>query len=626
MAYTGKQLTINGVTYTPLSADPTGSSLTEGHTFYSDGTTRAAGLWTYKSGNWVQVGSGSGIKNFYTNGDADSHSDTSDFSTGNNATFDGGGSLAGTFALSTTAADLIDGKQVFKYTESATALNNDDDYIASEVIDIPLGYRGRQLGIKLQYKTTKADDAIKWVVKDQTNTTILTTGVELLPKYDSDDTAKEFTTSFYCPADCTQVKVGPQIITGEVSKVLIWDEVVVTPDPFVYKDVLIENSFTAIIANNGTASITSQGGTNINGENAIASVNRSAGGVVDVVYTTGFFTVTPAVLATVTDTTGSVIDTLTVTSSTASGCTVHVQDTAGLNGDKKFTLMVAKQGVDYQPVTPNIVHHSTGTENTFSAVIANNGTASITSQSSPNNPAIASVNRSASGRVDITLTSGFFGVTPAIETTVIQASGDNATAFVVSASTSTISIQTEQTSDAANFDRPFNITMTRQGTDYKNPNAYAITPITQTAYLRNEATSAQSCGTATVQTVDINTVNGDTGFVSLSSNQFTIPEGKYDYDFEQIFYNCSDSQIMLYDVTNSAYVEFGESGYPLNGQNNVISLTVRGSLNISSPTTYEIRGYTLVADSGGLGVVTHTASGNPATHSVFLTGHITKLK
>lgn len=53
MAYQGRNPNWNTGTFSSLSADPTAP--TEGTTFYSDGTSREEGLWTYKNGEFVRL-------------------------------------------------------------------------------------------------------------------------------------------------------------------------------------------------------------------------------------------------------------------------------------------------------------------------------------------------------------------------------------------------------------------------------------------------------------------------------------------------------------------------------------------------------------------------------------------
>lgn len=188
------------------------------------------------SGASTNVGGG-GEKNFYDNGDADNVADTSNESTGNNATFDGGGTLVGAYTISTTAADTIDGTNTRLYTMHAST-GSANDYVASETIDIDLGFRGQMIGIKFRYKYNGADDDLKFVVKDTTNATILTDGTELIKAADhfSIGGSGEFIFPIFVPATCAQLEIGPQILVHNSSKKFVWDNVVVTPDPFIYRN------------------------------------------------------------------------------------------------------------------------------------------------------------------------------------------------------------------------------------------------------------------------------------------------------------------------------------------------------------------------------------------------------
>lgn len=93
-----------------------------------------------KGGTWSGIGGG-GSPNFDQVFDlftADEKS-TSDFSTGNNATIMGGGTLVGTLSESSTSADLMDANDnsVFVYTAGASDETN--DYYCTEALTIPQG-------------------------------------------------------------------------------------------------------------------------------------------------------------------------------------------------------------------------------------------------------------------------------------------------------------------------------------------------------------------------------------------------------------------------------------------------------------------------------------------------------
>ena len=162
--------------------------------------------------------------------------DIDQFATGQNATFDGGGTLGGTFSRSTTAADLINGSACFKLVGDALASNNTNDYVAFEAIDIPQGFRNNYIGLYGHYKWDGSNNILVRV-KDTTNGTVITGDAEALEGFTSiDNTAKRFAIAIFIPSDCTQIEIGFQVGTGEASKTLIFDEIKLLNDPFRYLD------------------------------------------------------------------------------------------------------------------------------------------------------------------------------------------------------------------------------------------------------------------------------------------------------------------------------------------------------------------------------------------------------
>ena len=74
MSFIGKNPKWNTSSYAPQSADP--SNPVEGMVFRSDGTSRAEGLWEYINGNWSFVGAGISDKSVYAQFDAEDKSIT----------------------------------------------------------------------------------------------------------------------------------------------------------------------------------------------------------------------------------------------------------------------------------------------------------------------------------------------------------------------------------------------------------------------------------------------------------------------------------------------------------------------------------------------------------------------
>lgn len=111
------------------------------------------------------------------------------------------------------------------------------------------------------------------------------------------------------------------------------------------------------------------------------------------------------------------------------------------------------------------VYNVAQVENEFSARIANNSVATITSQSSN---FIQSVNRSALGKVTVTFVPGFFTEIPSLVASYLNTSTNAGEASVVSVSTVEASIETFTYSTGAFQDINFNIHLSRQGSDRKD--------------------------------------------------------------------------------------------------------------------------------------------------------------
>ncbi len=110
----------------------------------------------------------------------------------------------------------------------------------------------------------------------------------------------------------------------------------------------IENNFSANISNNGTASISSQ---NIN---FIDNIVRNSLGNVTVNFVTGFFTETPSIELTATN---SEFLNASVSSAgvTTSGFTCRLIDhTDATSADGNFSILASRQGADYRSVTKDV--------------------------------------------------------------------------------------------------------------------------------------------------------------------------------------------------------------------------------------------------------------------------------
>lgn len=652
MSFIGKNVEVNTNTLTPQAADPTVA--TEGMMFYADGTSRPEGVYVYKNANWVLVGSGAGELNFYEQGNADEAS-VSDFTTGNNATFDGGGSFQGVFSISTTAADIISGERAFKMVLNATPGTSDDDYIATTVIDIPQGYRGRFLAVKLQYKYDGADDDIKWVVKDDTNTAILTTGSETLNQYDEvNNTATELTLSFYCPADCAQIKIGPQVLTHATgSEELIWDDVIVTPNILVNGQIDEIQNIRANTANGfGSSGTKIRRFTNEEyniGPEILTYTQDATNG--------DYFTVNSdcEVEITATDNFGSSTDfgislnasSLTtnfgalaiaerITMATSSGSSLaaevswhgslsagdilrsHSQGTAGgVAGNTMLTLLATKKIDSF--LTYNVSSNnsevrlhtangygSSGTKiRRFTTAASNIGT-SVSYVDDATNGATFTVNDT--GIYQISFTGEFSALANlgislnasslttnveslaaaevlAMDTTSASGSLGCASATVSLSKNDIIRPHTDGTASGTASLTHFSITKI-------GSNQLMGVPKTIIAYVKDVKAQNVSSGTFTSgadRTRDLNTLEGDTSFISLSANQFTLDPGTYDVQARAEAYRVANHKVQLYNITDSNIDILGSSSYASAANDAASNSTLFGTIIITESTIFEIR-------------------------------------
>jgi hypothetical protein len=540
---------------------------------------------------------------------------------GNNATFLGGGVLAGTLSYETVSP--LSGNNSLKYVQASGSVN---DYVALPNQTLDPKQQGNDLGFVQSFTYDGDDDDIKLVVWDVTNGQDLTDSLAL---YKSQSNSKRYTAQVFAPTNCASIHVGFQTLVENIGATLLVDDVEGSNDPFVYQDLLDQEdgrydgyagvgaTNTSIIyftneRSNNTGALVSVENSSTNGFSITAlkdNVTISASFIARLAsaatteigwslnstqLTTGIGSITAA------DRVGYSIELANTTTCEAPVDIVLNKDdvlrthrgSSALNS--VYTIMTFTATAE----TAAVVHAGSGTENTFSARIANNGTASITSQSGGDNPAIASVNRPSIGVVDITFTSGFFVTVPSV---VIDPEITGArTGVMTSISTTTCSIKTQNSTTGVNVDENFTITFTRQGADYKNPNAYAITPLTRTCYIKDVKTSGTAGGAfnnGAWQPRVANTLSGDTSFCILSNGttgtdgtatQFTLPAGKYEIEADACAYEVDAHRLKIRNITDST-----DEIFSINLSTGTLSDTdvasLKGSIEITAPKVFELQ-------------------------------------
>ena len=168
-------------------------------------------------------------------------------------------------------------------------------------------------------------------------------------------------------------------------------------------------------------------------------------------------------------------------------------------------------------------------------------------------------------------------------------------------------------------------TATLSGTGVTFPAGGTGNPIS-IAILADQKSSGTHGGTFTAgawRTRDLNTeISDPDGIVSISSNQFTLAAGTYLIEYSAPGYDTDSHQTALYDITGSAYLNYGTSEHSGSGDATVSRSFGKFIHTITSANVYEIRHYAeTTRSSSGFGIA--LSNSNVQTYTMVT---ITKLK
>lgn len=152
------------------------------------------------------------------------------WATGDNATFLGGGTLAGTFTKVTSGQ--LNGDASYRYTQAASSL---DDYLASATQSVPLRFRGNQSTVVFPYLYDGNNSDIEFIVYDATNSAKITTSSQTLLPATGTNTSI-YRVNVLIPSTCTSIRVGYQVKVLNSGKVLQFDDIVMSADTTRYAD------------------------------------------------------------------------------------------------------------------------------------------------------------------------------------------------------------------------------------------------------------------------------------------------------------------------------------------------------------------------------------------------------
>lgn len=124
----------------------------------------------------------------------------------------------------------------------------------------------------------------------------------------------------------------------------------------------------------------------------------------------------------------------------------------------------------------------------------------------------------------------------------------------------------------------------------------SIIPVTaqKIVYIRDSKPSGTNGGTCDStlgwnQIRDINALNGDTSFVTLSNNSFTLPAGTYTIEVNAPAYLDGYHKAVLADANTGAFVLVGSNARSHNVAGGMEPSTIMGQVTITAPTTYVVK-------------------------------------
>lgn len=189
------------------------------------------------------------------------------WSTGNNAAFLGGGTLAGTFAKETVSP--LKGDESYKYTQAAGSLN---DYIASPAQTVDRRFRGTQAYLSIPYQYDGLSSDILVVIYDVTNSTVISTSSDfIVANNGSNNTA---IVGVNIPNTCASIRVGFQVKAVNSGKILSFDDIELSASLF---QSVKTADYQAIIFSNQSRSSQNLINIDSNTNNGIISLNTSTG-------------------------------------------------------------------------------------------------------------------------------------------------------------------------------------------------------------------------------------------------------------------------------------------------------------------------------------------------------------
>lgn len=595
----------------------------------------------------VGGGGGGGLDTFHT--ETFEETEATDFTTGQGVP-DAVGTGTANGVLSDDAATNISGTNSLKFVEGVTSTN--DFFIVGEDLVTSDKQDSNDMKVSFYSKFDGTTGNIRFFVLDQDDNEL----TSILDTVEASDKAQRHEFGFYIPSGTTAIRYGFQVVTGESGAIFIADDLELTMKPYVYADINETEDATYSVRGdaNGRAStntailycaneVASSVGNIITIDNsATLGLSVTANKRCEVTFTLGAALSGASWLGISKNATGSLstnVDSLTDTQTAAIVFVGSVNDTKQVTytgileeGDvlRPHTRTSAtifdgnleslKINITATATSEHVVTPAKSRPNSYSARIANNGTASMTSVDVD----FGTVVRNSVGKTTITFNTDLFSVAPVVTVTPIHDNTNEKDWNILVLTDSLVEIYTKVAGTGT--DIPYTVTVRRQDEDYVENFGITATPVQKVAYLKDEKSAGSNGGTFTAgeQTRVLNVVSGDTSIVSLSANQFTLGKGKYIIEGTAPAFRVNAHALTLYNITTSSNLAIGSIHYT-NSSNSYASndSSVYAEVTITTSTVFELRhnGQTTFASQGfGVG----TAFGSDV--NVFAQVKITKLR
>lgn len=642
----------------------------EGFQIYNSDTIQ---MENYVNGAWTAMGSGGGgggLDTFFT--DDHETNGIDNHTTGNNATFDNGGTLDGTLSLDTSTR--LNGSQGLKYVMSTAST---DDFIASESITIGEKHQENEIGFEFYYKYDGADDDIRFVIYDATNNVELTSSVVYLKASSS---SKRFSAQALIPNGVTAIKYGFQVVTGNDTKILLVDDVTGTSSPYVVKDLVQMTewqSYTPSSTNGfGTPTINSARYRRV-GDSIELQIDITTGtvaaaeGRIDLPSGLAFDSSIPTdtligrgdrsdsgnttlVLATAGDT-------FITFCNDASG-TITAENGNNVSGSTTVNKFVATGKIEgWSASTESVLAYNSktasnsmvrlhtsngyGTTNThirrFNTTVTDTGNA-IDYVDSVTDGAEFTIREKGIYMISYTDSTGtsntYFGIS--LNSTQLTTSAQSVNVGDM------LALDSEATATAAvhvswSGILEINDVIRAHGNTGNGSTNYGHFTIAKIGvgdllgvpkpiigYLKDVKASGTNAGLVSagvIYTRELNTTSGDFDkFGSLDSDQFTLSKGTYSIDALVPSYRVAQTQAFLYNVTDGVYTIDGSSQYT-DGTYGFAMLHVTGRFTIDSTKVFEIRHWSAgTKGTNGLGIAVGSGT-NPQSGELYTSVKISKI-